>query len=72
MIISWAFETAFNTPRVVVFIFPGSAMCPHFYAHIFEHAIILKEYSFLVLHGNRYMVAVGHMNLLLLKFLLLA
>ena len=46
MIFSWAFEKAFNTPRVVVFIFPGSAMCPYFYAHIFEHAIILKEYSF--------------------------
>ena len=70
MIISWAFEAAFNTPRVVVFIFPGSAMCPYSYAHIFEHGIILKEYSFLVLHGNSCMVAVGHMNLL--KFLLLA
>ena len=69
MIISWAFETMFNTPRVVVFIFTGSAMS-YFYAHIFEHAIILKEYSFLVLHGNSCMVAVGHMNLL--KFLLLA
>ena len=46
MIISWAFERTFNTPRVVVFIFTGSAMCPYFYAHIFEHAIILKEYSF--------------------------
>ena len=45
-------------------------MCLYFYAHMFEHAIILKEYSFLVLHGNSCMVAVGHMNLL--KFLLLA
>ena len=46
MIFSWVIEKAFNTPRVVVFIFPGSAMCLYFYAHMFEHAIILKEYSF--------------------------
>ena len=45
-------------------------MCLYFYAHMFEHAIILKEYSFFGLHGNSCMVAVGHINLL--KFLLLA
>ena len=70
MIFSWAFEKAFNTPRVVVFIFPGR-LCVFTFMRICSNMqLSYRSTVFLVLHGNSCMVAVGHMNLLSFYYLL--